>query len=374
MGGLLPESLDLNQPATVVFSHGHMDHWGLIDELPVGWPIWAGEKAAELMRLSTELFGGRIARPIRTWNSRSGSLRIGGFKVRPYLTDHSAPDAYMLVIEADGRRVLYTGDFRLHGRKAKLVEAMINSPPSDIDVLLMEGTNLGTTKPVITEADLEDAFVALANETPRHVFVQWSAQNIDRTVTLFRAAKRSGRKLVVDLYAADVLRRIGGGTRIPVPGPDFPELRVVITPGGKRLYARQGRSSFVDDLARSSFATSRARLHNDPAIIMLRDSMINDFERAGVGFTASDSYAFSNWSGYLNPADENCGWARAEAAGARTVKLHTSGHASPADLSRFAAAINPKALVPVHGLAWDDPQIALPTVCRLADGERWDVP
>lgn len=372
--GLLPSTLDLSRPATVLFSHSHMDHWGLIDELPAEWPIWTGKKAAELMRLSAELFGGSIARPIYTWDSRSKPFAIGGFTITPYLTDHSAPDAYMLLIEGAGRRVLYSGDFRAHGRKARLVEAMIAAPPKAVDVLIMEGTNLGTDKPVISEAELENAFVELAQQTPRHVFVQWSAQNIDRTVTLFRAARRTGRKLVVDLYGADVLRRIANGTQLPVPGPDFPELKVVITPGGKRLYARQGREAFVTEMATSPFATSRARLVNDRAIIMLRDSMVRDFDRAGLGFTSEDAYAFSNWSGYLDPDDANSGWAHAQAAGAKTVKLHTSGHASPSDLSRFAAAIAPKALVPVHGIAWDEPTIPLPPFRRLADGEPWALP
>jgi len=372
--GLLPLSLDLSRPATVLLSHSHMDHWGLIDELPADWPIWAGEKAAELMRLSAELFGGGIARSIHTWNSRTKPFVIGGFTVTPYLTDHSAPDAYMLLIAGAGRRILYSGDFRAHGRKARLVESMIASPPKDIDVLMMEGTNLGTNKPVNSEAELENTFVELAGKTPRHVFVQWSAQNIDRTVTLFRAARRTGRKLVVDLYGADVLRRIANGTRLPVPGADFPELKVVITPGGKRLYARQGREAFVTEMATSPFATSRARLVKDRAIIMLRDSMVGDFNRAGLGFTPADAYAFSSWSGYLDPDDANAGWAQAQAAGAKTVRLHTSGHASPADLSRFAAAIAPKALVPVHGTAWDETAITLPPVRRLADGEAWKLP
>jgi ribonuclease J len=114
----------------------------------------------------------------------------------------------MLLVQADERRILYNGDFRAYGRKASLVDTMIASPPGDIDVLIMEGTNLGTGKPVITEAKLEASFVAPARQTRRHVFAQWSAQNINRTVTLFRAARRTRRKLVVDLYGADVLRRL----------------------------------------------------------------------------------------------------------------------------------------------------------------------
>jgi ribonuclease J len=60
--------------------------------------------------------------------------------------------------------------------------------------------------------------------------------------------------------------------------------------------------------------------------------------------------------------------------GARTLHLHTSGHASPADIARFAAAIGPRRIVPVHGLSWDAPGIELPHVQRLADGERWVLP
>jgi ribonuclease J len=370
---LLPATLDKQRPATVLFSHAHMDHWGLIDELPSHWPIWSGEIAAELMRLSTELFGGKLDRKFATWHSRSGTFKIGDFTITPFLTDHSAPDAYMLLIEGDGQRVLYTGDFRVHGRKASLVERMIEAPPAGIDVLLMEGTNLGSDKPVITEAKLEAEFVKLAYKTPRHIFVQWSAQNIDRTVTLYRAAKRTGRKLVVDLYGADVLRRISAGTRIPTPGPDFPSLQVLILSSGKRLYARQGRHNLVQEMVDMGVATSRKKLVASPSIIMLRDAMLREFAEQGLGFTPNDAYAFSNWSGYIDPNSSDSGWAKAEAGGSTRLKLHTSGHASPRDLERFAAAIAPRYLVPVHGVAWDVPAIHLPPVQRLADGEPWPI-
>jgi ribonuclease J len=107
---------------------------------------------------------------------------------------------------------------------------------------------------------------------------------------------------------------------------------------------------------------------------MLRDSMLADLAAGGLGFTGGDAYVFSNWSGYLDPDHPRSGWAKARAAGAETLKLHTSGHASPRALSDFAAAIAPKTVVPVHGAAWDDPGIRLPRVTRLADGERWQMP
>lgn len=235
----------------------------------------------------------------------------------------------------------------------------------------MEGTNLGADKPVISEQELEQQFIDLARKTAGQLYVQWSAQNIDRTVTLYRAAMQSDRDLVVDLYAADVLSRIAEGTGIPRPGTAFDRLRVLILPSGKRLFARAGRAEVADQMARQPYATSRRRLSGRRSIVMLRDSMLSDFEQSGIGFKPEDAYVFSNWSGYLDPGNQAGAWRRAQAAGARTLHLHTSGHASAAGLQHFASAIAPRWLIPVHGAGWDDPGIALPPVQRLQDGQCW---
>lgn len=373
---LLPETLDTSRPAHVVFSHPHMDHWGLVDELPVSWPLWTGSKSAALMRLTLSIFGSSIDRPISTWHSRQGALDIGGFQVTPFLTDHSALDAYMLLIEKDGTRVLYTGDFRVHGRKSVLVERFIESPPGDIDVLLMEGTNLKSEKPVITADDLETRFVKLADEVPGHLYVDWSAQNFDRTVTLYRTAVKTGRKLVLDLYAADALLQVAEGTGLPCPGdPDFPALQVIITPTMKFLYERMGRPEFVQRVIDLGCATSRKRVKPEPAIVMGRKSLMRDFQRYdSLPMTAEDCFIHSNWSGYLDELDEESGWAIAKRVGARRELVHTSGHAGASDLSRFARAVAPRKLVPVHGVEWDAPGIELPPIRRLGDGENWEIP
>ena len=54
--------------------------------------------------------------------------------------DHSAYDAYALLVEADDRRLFYSGDLRAHGFKGSLFERLAQNPPRDIDVLFLEGT------------------------------------------------------------------------------------------------------------------------------------------------------------------------------------------------------------------------------------------
>ena len=160
-------------------SHPHQDHWGLVEELPPAWPIWTGSGSAKLIAITGDVTRRPFARTFETWDSRSGPFAIGPFTVTPSLTDHSAFDAYMLLVEDAGKRLLYTGDFRRHGRKSTLVDRMMAHPPADIDVLLTEGTNLGSDKPVMSENELETDFVELFERTKGRVFIAWSGQNIE---------------------------------------------------------------------------------------------------------------------------------------------------------------------------------------------------
>jgi len=363
--GLLPQSLDRSHPATVLISHPHQDHWGLVEELPPAWPIWTGSGSAKLIAATADITRHPLTRTFQTWHSRSGSFAIGPFVVTPILTDHSAFDAYMLLVEGAGKRILYTGDFRRHGRKSVLVDRMMGNPPPNIDVLVTEGTNLGSDKPVTTEAELEGEFVDLFRRTGGRVFVAWSAQNIDRTVTLYRAAKRTGRMLVVDLYTADVLDRISPGTGVPRPG--FSNLKVVVTKGLGNYYRRLGMEDFIERMV--PYGISAKKLVGGRHVAMLRRALIADYQRSGVVPTADDAFNFSMWRGYLSEPDvaEVLEWCQAR--GAEVAYIHTSGHASPADLRAFAAAIRPRVTVPVHGVKWDEELQGFGTIRRLADAE-----
>lgn len=50
------------------------------------------------------------------------------------------------------------------------------APPREIDVLPMEGTNLGSNKATMAKVDLEKEFVGRFQDTRARVFVAWSAQ------------------------------------------------------------------------------------------------------------------------------------------------------------------------------------------------------
>ena len=94
------------------------------------------------------------------------------------------------------------------GARLPLFERMVRNPPRDIDVLLMEGTTIGRSgsdKGFPSEDDLEAQFADAFRNTKGVHFVWTSIQNIDRIVTIFRAARRTGRSLIINLYAAVIL-------------------------------------------------------------------------------------------------------------------------------------------------------------------------
>lgn len=365
--GLLPETLDLSRPMDgILVSHPHQDHYGLLPEAPADWPVYCGEPTGRLIELTSGIFGKPIQRDFRHWKSGQ-DLQVGPFRVRPYLTDHSAFDAHMLLLEAAGKRILYSGDFRAHGRKSKLVERLMASPPDDIDVLLMEGTNLGGDKPCVTEDALEDEFEALFRETAGRVFVTWSAQNVDRTVTLYRACKKTGRTLVVDLYTAEVLEKLGAFAKLPQPG--WPNLKVVITSNFARLYLGKGEGEFVDRMAKHGISARALAETPGKWVVMTRGSLIDSYRKAGVVPASTDAWSWSMWRGYLPTSDGQKAQAWFDEGGARAAHIHTSGHASTADLKAFAMSTKARTLVPIHGLAWDGDVTGFPQIRRLADGE-----
>lgn len=373
----IPHTLDISKDiAGLVISHPHQDHWGLLRRLPAAWPVWSGAATEVLIRMTASLSGAVVEQQFHNYRSHE-AFAVGPFTITPYLTDHSAFDAHMLLVEVGGKRILYSGDFRRVGRKAALVDRLMTNPPPDVDVLLLEGTTLGRAEAFPTESTLEDEFVALFRRIPGRVFVTWSAQNIDRTVTIYRACKKAGRTLVLDLYTIDVLERLSD-LHDTLPRLGWPLVRAVITSSMKRLYDspdRMNAPAFVERIATSGHAMGGARLGGmRDAVVMLRSSLLRDFTNKGVQLGSEDAWVFSMWSGYLKTPEYQQVRAAFDTAGAAFAQIHTSGHASRDDLQAFARRIGPRHLVPIHSFTWDQHLDGFEDVTRLRDGEPFTLP
>jgi len=374
---LLPEVAGLKEGGDpslfgVCITHPHPDHYGLLEKVSPSVPVYIGAAAARL--LSEAAFfspSGLQLEPHATFEHRK-PLAIGPFTVTPYLNDHSAFDAYSLLVEADGRRLFYTGDIRAHGRKARLFEELLRKPPAAVDALLMEGTNIreGASGEELgpTERDVEDACVETFKSAQGIILSMFSPQNIDRLVTMFRACRRSGRELVIDLYAASVAHATGRDT---IPQADWDEVCVYLPRSQKSKVIREKAFERTDYVKAHRIYPEELAARREELVMMFRTSMTRELDQSECLQQAT--IVWSMWPGYLrNSSGKRFETWRVE-RGIPLIIHHSSGHAHVPDLRRLVDAIAPKRVVPIHSFAGDQFERFFPRVERREDGEWWNV-
>jgi len=165
----------------LLVSHGHQDHWGLIDQVSQTVPVYIGEATANMLREAVFFSAGVHLHPAGHLK-HTEPFELGPFRITPFLNDHNGFDAYSLLIEAGGKRLFYSGDFQGHGRKSDIFEELLRKPPTGVDVMLMEGTNVqggGPWEQELSEVDAELAFVDHFTKAQGMVLVIYSSQNMD---------------------------------------------------------------------------------------------------------------------------------------------------------------------------------------------------
>jgi ribonuclease J len=359
----------------VLVSHPHLDHYGLIDQVSPRVPVYVGEGAAAVVAAARFFSPGGPALLPTGYLEDLVPIRLGPFTVTPHLVDHSGYDSYELVVDAAGKRLMYTGDLRGHGRKASLFERMLAHPPRGVDTLLMEGTHISPEvdadageRGASTESQVEADMAATFRSTAGLPVVVSSAQNIDRLVTVYRAARRSGRTLLVDLYTASVAQATGRAT---IPQPGFPGLGVYV-PRRQRLLVKQSREFHrTRDVHRVRVFPEELLAHPERYVLLTGSSTVSELLRAEA--LAVGVVVWSMWSGYL--AEPSGARLRAAVAGAgvELVEHHTSGHAPLSDLKRLVAAIRPDRIVPIHTEGAKAYSQYFPAVTPREDGAWWAV-
>lgn len=328
------------QYEAILFSHPHQDHYGLLSFVNPKIPVYLSKGCKELIEVS-HFFGQNDVvlinyKVIEMWNK----FEIGSFSITPYLVDHSGFDAVSYLIEADGKRLFYSGDFRGHGRKSILFDNMITNPLKDIDYLLLEGSMIGRDSvKVETEEDIENKFVEQFKGSDDLFFIACSSQNIDRLVSIFRACVRSKRIFVIDPYTAmvlDRLKKVSSG----LPQFDWGEnIRIFFAP-----------NSYTQKMAEDGilFKFKSAKIAYDEMQQSRNRLVVKDTFKLRTIFAnrkelSNTKLIYSMWDGYLSDVEQF--WDKNNVP---IIKIHCSGHAYISELQAFVKAINPKVIIPNH--------------------------
>lgn len=320
----------------VLFTHYHGDHIGQMLRIRPEIPLYAGALAKDIMRLSSahswkkdEALCKRIE-TIRTFSAGVPFL-IGGIQITPFSIDHSACDSYLFLIEADGKRLLYTGDFRLHGVRGETMDKILDRRIGKVDVVVTEGTTVSRSEhEVVTEWDLQKRVKAYLRQY-KYVFVLCATTNLDRIFALARAVPR-GKYCICDEYQKTLVETVSKHWNGISSFYEMPKLLSFKYHPPAR-FAELGGLMFVR--ANSKFEAIIRQY--DPAQSILLYSMWDGY-RTKPGSTIPDFLSLTGT------------WA----------ELHTSGHASPDDLRHVIEKADPEIVIPMHT---DAPQ-KMQTLCQ----------
>ena len=328
----------------VLISHSHGDHVGLIGQVNPAIPVYIGKGALHIYNTTARFTGGiPLANPVVFFDSSRPQI-IGDFTVTPYLVDHSGYDSYGFVIEAGGKAVVYTGDFRDHGKKAQATAYFKKHLPSGIDALLIEGTMMSrSTEAIETEDQLEDKARELMQSSNQPVLVLQSSTNIDRLVAMYKAATKSGRLFVMDIFTAHIVSQLAPS--IPKLSPSFDNIRVIYPVWLTKKMFDQGYSHQMYQF--SHYKIKREELGEiKKYCILLRPSMLTDLRH--INNLEGAEMIYSQWSGYKNQKKIKAVLDFADLKKIRLTDLHTSGHASAQTLKSFIQQCKPRVVLPIH--------------------------
>ena len=305
----------------IVISHYHMDHLGQLTSALPEIPLYMGELSKEITLIGAEYQDRDLYLRLLGANTFRGgeAFSIGDIRIRPLVIDHSAADSYMFVIEAEGKRVLYTGDFRMHGLRHHVLDKLVNTYIGEVDILITEGTSLSRdADDCISEATVLDDISSYIQDG-KYVFVVCSSTNIDRIMGIWHNMP-TDKVLICDTYQKRILDTVINNVYYE-----------------SSLYRRHDSPLVLDK-------GKYPKYYMDNGFVCLvratenHISHIKEFPKDDVRII------YSMWTGYI---EENLVLKNLLDTYPSYI-CHASGHVSKDDLIKFIELVNPDAIIPVH--------------------------
>ncbi len=309
----------------VFFSHYHGDHMGLLDTINRDVSLYMGKASKVIAKILND----RLSRSphITSYSTKridsiktfdvAKPVTIGDIRITPYMVDHSAYDAYMFKIEADGKSVLHTGDFRTHGFRGKGVKPTLEKYVKKVDALVCEGTTLSRTKDRFeTEIALKSRIKTII-EKNKYVFVVCSSTNIDRLAGVCSVIPE-GKYCICDKYQLSVIEYIR----------DYAKDKSRLYKFKKAVYYDE---NLDDKMNESGFCMFVRCTNPEHKRIM---EIYKDKNPVVI---------YSMWKGYLEQDST-----KEFLDGYKRLDMHTSGHADENAIKMVINTVNPDMIIPMH--------------------------
>jgi ribonuclease J len=324
----------------VIITHAHLDHIGAIPYLmrKLGNPpMYTREFTSLLVKKRQEEFPHEPQIDMRLV-TRNENLQFGEIKIKLFAVTHSVPDSMGIIIETVNGDIVYATDLRLdHEGGIPNQEEQAEFSTFDtrkVKVLLTDSTNVEapgfSTSNSVVLANIEK----IIRETQGRLIVSMFASMVDRMLTIFEAAEKNGKKVVVDgrsmktnleIIKLSGLFKINPETIVPIEEMyKYPENKLVILVTGS-----QGEE--FGALMRIANKSHKYIAGNQNDTILMSSSIIPGNER-GVQklkdlLARQGVYIIHN----------------------KMADVHASGHANRDELAWIITHVNPEFFIPIHG-------------------------
>lgn len=332
----------------VFVTHNHGDHIGELANIPDCVPIYMSSTAKRITEaycrhMGTDYLNGfDVSRVIEIHDYETVTLK--GLEITAVPSDHSACGSYMYLVIGNGKKILHTGDYRLHGPHKDRLFAGV-SAIGKIDLLISEGTTLereGTAS--FDENRVEDVIRSLQDRY-KYCFVLCSSGNIDRIASATKTVPR-GKYFLVDKFQKSLLQ---------IAEEQDKEYRGVFNKAlviGNNLKAKAEKRGFC--------------------MITRANSQMRKWLEYFSDVSPSDTcLIYSMWSGYLNQPSikDFCSLAN------NMHMVHSSGHVVLQDMNELINILDPDSILFIHTEAQADTvEIDLKSrIICLRDGEVFSI-
>ena len=350
----------------VFYTHGHEDHIGLFEYVPMDVPQFmsTGTKELILIKYRTLIEGNELTLEqigkddysqkeliektinqnisignkielisrMKTWNKTSprkkpSSITIGNITITPFFNCHSIYDSHMFLIEAEGKRIWHTGDYRSHGYMGKGLYPTLKKYATHIDTLITEGTMLNRQDECIHESKVANK-MANVMQAFKYIFVVASATDIERLASIKNATIEAKKPMYV--FSKFLVSTMKLFTKL-------------------ESESSHGLFDFTPRLFKHNYLN---RLRNRGFVLITGTSQISRIAELLKELPTDETLlVYSTWDCYYKIPEQVLASPKHKLFRelfSNVVDIHTSGHADIATIKKVIEIVKPKEIICIH--------------------------